>query len=110
MAKDSRISRLTCDLIVTTIRFVEITFHSSKDAQNRRVHGISLRRAENFDMTTALIEQDDREDYGEVRYNAIGFLDARLYNLTFTLRAKAVRVISLRKATKKELADYAEIY
>ena len=89
---------------------MEITFDPAKDTQNMRDHGISLRRAEDFDMTTALIKLDDREDYGEVRYNAIGFLRVRLHNLTFTMRGQEVRAISLRKATKREHADYAETY
>ena len=39
-------------------------------------------------MTSAAIEIDDSEDYGEVRYNALGFLDARLHSLTFTVRGE----------------------
>ena len=53
---------------------MQVTCTPSKDATNRRKHGISLRRAEDFDMTSAAIEVDDRGDYGEVRYNALGFL------------------------------------
>ena len=60
-------------------------------------------------MDTALIEVDDREDYGEVRYNAIGFLGVELHNLTFTVREEKIHAISLRKATKQEESDYAEI-
>ena len=61
-------------------------------------------------MTSALIEVDDREEYDEVRYNALGFIAASLYSFTFTIRDEAVRAISLRKATKKERDLYAEIY
>ena len=78
----------------------------TKDAKNIRDHGISLRRSEDFDMSVADFQIDDREDYGEVRYRAVSFLDGQLYSLTFTLRGEVVRAISLRKASKQEQKDY----
>jgi uncharacterized DUF497 family protein len=60
-----------------------ITYDPKKDKANKRKHGISLSRAEDFDFEEALYSTDDREDYGEVRFRAIGFLDARLYTLVF---------------------------
>ena len=35
-------------------------------------------------MDSALVDVDDSQDYGEDRYNAIGWLDANLHYLTFT--------------------------
>jgi uncharacterized DUF497 family protein len=88
---------------------VDVTFDPAKDAENIRKHGISLKRAEDFDIATANFDIDDREDYGEVRWNAIGFLDARLYSLTFTeLSDGVIRAISLRKATTPERRRYAQ--
>jgi uncharacterized DUF497 family protein len=86
---------------------VDVEFDPAKDAENTRKHGISLKRAEDFDMATADYKVDDREDYGEVRFRATGFLDGRLYSLTFTMRGEIVRPISLRNATKQEQRDYA---
>jgi hypothetical protein len=85
-----------------------ITFHAEKDAINRRKHGISLGHAEDFDFDTAEFAIDDREDYGEIRIRGIGFLDARLHVLVFTLRGEDLRPISLRKATKHEQKKYTE--
>jgi len=62
---------------------VEIIFDPKKNARNERKHRISLSRANDFDFENALYSVDNREDYGEVRYQAIGFLDARLYALVF---------------------------
>ena len=86
-----------------------ITFDSAKDARNRRRHGISLQRAEAFHFDSAFVLLDDSQDYGETRYNAIGFLDARLFSLTFTMRADdtELRAISLRQATASECKIYA---
>jgi uncharacterized DUF497 family protein len=87
---------------------VKLTFDPAKDVENVRNHGISLRRAEDFDFAAALYERDDREDYGEVRYNVLGFLDARLYSLTMTEDGDDIRAISLRRVTKDEEKRYRE--
>ena len=49
---------------------------------------------------------DDREDYGELRMIALGFIGNVLHVLVFTERGDNVRVISLRKATKPEVKAY----
>jgi uncharacterized DUF497 family protein len=87
---------------------VVIEFDPAKDAVNKRKHGISLARAEEFDFETARYVIDDREEYGETRLRALGFLDARLYSVVFTPRGESLRVISLRKATRHEEKEYAE--
>ena len=85
-----------------------VLFDRAKDRINKRKHGISLSRASDFDFEAASFVVDDREDYGEVRVRALGFLDARLYALVFTQEGANVRAISLRKATKYEEDEYEE--
>jgi uncharacterized DUF497 family protein len=46
-------------------------------------------------------------DYGETRYRAYGYIDGVAHSLVFTLRGSDVRVISLRRAHKKEMKRYA---
>lgn len=84
---------------------MEVTYTAAKDRQNLRKHGISLKRAEDFDVLFAV---DDSQDYGETRYNAIGWIEAQLYALTFRQDDDFIRVISLRKATTEERRRYAE--
>ena len=86
---------------------MKITFDPKKDAANKRKHGVSLARAVDFDFDAAYIKVDDRSEYGEVRYRAISFLDARLFTLIFTETDVGIRVISLRKAERSEETDYA---
>lgn len=95
-------------LFVYTICLVEVIFDPAKDAINRTKHGISLSRAEDFDFEAAFIRIDDREDYGETRYRAISFLEARVFVLVFAMQGTAVRAISLRKATRSEMEEYAK--
>ena len=87
-----------------------ITYDPKKDKANKRKHGISLSRAEDFDFEEALYSIDDREDYGETRFRAIGFLNTRLYALVFVddEEVENIRAISLRKATKHEAKEYKE--
>jgi uncharacterized protein len=87
---------------------VKIEFDPAKDDINRAKHGISLADATRFDWDTALEREDDRFDYGEVRFVAIGLIDARLYVMVFTEGSndEVVRIISLRPAEKHETRFY----
>ena len=87
---------------------MEITYDPKKDASNKQKHGISLARAADFDFDAAHFEIDDSQNYGEVRILGLGFLDARLYSLTFTQDGETLRAISLRKANKHEERKYEE--
>jgi uncharacterized protein len=51
---------------------------------------------------------DDRGDYRELRERALGFIGVRLHMLVFTRRGDNIRIISLRKAEKKEVKDYVK--
>ena len=87
---------------------MKIAFDPAKDDINRRKHGISLEVAIGFDWDTALEREDDRFDYGEIRFVAIGLIDNRLHVLVFTEGAdeETVRAISLRLAEKHEARYY----
>ncbi len=90
---------------------MEVVFDPAKDAENIRKHGISLQRAEDFDEDTALYDLDDSQDYGEERWNLVGWLDAKLYTLTVTyMPDDRIRAISLRKAENEEYKRYAAQY
>jgi uncharacterized protein len=87
---------------------VRVEFDPAKDDINRAKHGVSLAAAIGFDWDTALEREDDRFDYGEVRFVAIGLIEASLYVMVFTEGSDedAVRIISLRPAEKHEMRFY----
>jgi uncharacterized DUF497 family protein len=87
---------------------IEISYDLTKDASNKKKHGVSLVMAAQIDWLTALEEYDDRNDYGEDRYRAVGFIGERLYFVAFTDRGEMRHIISLRKATAREVRDYVE--
>jgi uncharacterized protein len=81
---------------------VQLSFDPSKNTRNIELRGISFEQAAEFDFLSAWIVVDDRRDYGETRYRAIGFLAERLYALVFTETQVGIRVISFRKANQRE--------
>ena len=85
---------------------VMIEFDRDKDAFNVRKHGLSLSVAADMDLSAALVRQDERYAYVEVRFQALGMIDERLHMLVFTMRGSVLRAISLRKANSREERDY----
>ena len=87
---------------------MKIEFDPAKDEINRTKHGISLQAAMGFDWDTAIEREDDRFDYGEVRFVAVGLIDARVHVMVFTECSDddVIRVISLRSAEKHETRYY----
>jgi uncharacterized protein len=77
-----------------------------KRAANLRDHGVDFAEARHFDWDTAVVTIDDREDYGELREMALGFIGVRLHAMAFTQRGDTVRIISLRKANRVEMRRY----
>jgi len=84
-----------------------IQFDPAKDTRNREKHGISLGDAGLLDWETAVIWPDDRCDYGEDRMRCLGYIGTRLHFVAFVDRHDIRRIITLRKANKREEQTYA---
>jgi uncharacterized DUF497 family protein len=63
---------------------------------------------EGFEFETALIWQDIRKIYPEVRFSALGLISGRVYSLMFTEAPMGIRVIIFRKANALEVRQYAQ--
>lgn len=87
---------------------MDIEFDPEKDRANHAKHGVSLALAKKFEWDDAVIWQDVRKNYGEMRFNAYGYVGLRLYALTFVKRGVRTRIISMRKANTREVAAYAQ--
>ena len=85
-----------------------ITYDPAKSERNEHELNLPFTLVAQLDWSGALIEEDDRKDYGERRYRVLGFIGDRLYAVVFTPRAGKVHVISLRKANKREVKQYAQ--
>jgi uncharacterized protein len=86
---------------------MRLEWDEKKRAANLRKHGLDFADSPEFDFDGAVYGIDDREDYGELREIAVGFLRDRLCVLTFTMRGDVMRIVSLRKADKKDVKFYA---
>jgi uncharacterized DUF497 family protein len=89
---------------------MEIEFDGPKNDRNIHERSLSFERVADFDFNTAIVQQDVRKPYPEVRFVALGFLflDARLYVLCFTPIDGGIRVISFRKANSREIRSYEQ--
>jgi uncharacterized DUF497 family protein len=84
-----------------------IEFDPAKNRRNIELRGLPLDLAADLDWETAIVGIDDRRDYGERRFWALGMIGSELFNVVFTLRGGRMRVISLRRASRKERSAYA---
>jgi len=79
----------------------------NKNRQNIRKHGVDFVDAEEMFRGILLFSTDVREDYGENRWVGIGTIRGRTAVVVFTERGPAtIRIISLRKATRRENEHY----
>ena len=99
---------LTVIFNVHTINRVEVTYHPAKNARNIELRGLSFERVADFEFPMAIIWIDDRKVYPEVRISALGPLAGRVHALVFTETAHGIRVISFRRANKREATRYAQ--
>lgn len=89
---------------------LHLEWDETKDAVNRSKHGVAFEAVTRLDWSRALIVPDRRNDYGEARWIAYAPIDGRIHALVFTRRGEIYRIISLRKANRREQAVYeAEI-
>ena len=63
---------------------MKIDYDPDKNVKNIEERGLSFEVAEKFNFESALVWQDIRNDYGELRFNALGYINNRLYHMTFT--------------------------
>ena len=87
---------------------MRIEFDPSKDASNLAKHGISLVRAVDLDWDAALVWIDERQQYGELRMIPLAPQSGILYCVAFVDRGNVRRVISLRRANRREVKHYVE--
>lgn len=87
---------------------MRIEFDPDKDAGNQSKHGVSLSLASELDWEAALVWVDDRFEYGELRMIALAPKTGVLYYVAFVERGEARRIISLRRANRREVKHYVE--
>lgn len=87
---------------------MRIEFDPTKDVGNQAKHGVSLALAGELDWEAALVWVDDRFEYAELRMIALAPKTNILYYVAFVDRGVARRIISLRRANRREVKHYVE--
>jgi uncharacterized DUF497 family protein len=91
---------------------MESEWDDAKDQAKIRKHGISFAEAKHIFDGPVLTRIDDRADYGEVREISRGLLSPEApLMVVHTARGEKIRLISARKASRRERVicyDYLE--
>jgi uncharacterized DUF497 family protein len=87
---------------------VRIEFDPTKDESNQLKHGVSLAMATELDWDAAWVWVDGRFDYNEMRMIALAPKTEILYYVAFVNRGDVRRIISLRRANRREVKHYVE--
>lgn len=87
---------------------MEIIYDPIKNIRSIELRGLSFERVIDFDFQTAVIWVDTRKTYSEVRISALGLLAGRVHALVFSETTRGIRVISFRKANKREVRRYEQ--
>ncbi len=89
---------------------LEFEWDPQKAARNLRKHHVSFREAAMvFGDVLTFTYDDSRHSQGEQRYVTIGMSDqGRVLVVAHTKRGELVRIISARKATRREIKAYEE--
>ncbi len=83
-------------------------FDPAKNSANLAKHGVSLILAGELDWEAALVWIDGRFEYGETRMIALAPNTGILYYVAFADRGNVRRIISLRRANRREVKHYVQ--
>lgn len=88
---------------------MEIEYDPAKADANIKKHGVSFDEAASALLDPMALAFEDQDTEGESRWILVGMSSlARLLTVVYTLRDEyRIRLISARKATRKEASHYA---
>jgi len=82
-------------------------FDPTKDAANRKKHGISLAEGDGVLNDPLALTIEDSSAQGEQRFISVGVnVFGQLRVVVYALRGDIARIISVRKAEPKEIRTY----
>ena len=85
---------------------MKITFDPAKRQAALDDRGLNFADAAFVFADQTITVEDRRRDYGETRYQTVGFLAGRMVMVVWTPRGEARHVMSMRKCNAREKAIY----
>jgi uncharacterized protein len=85
---------------------MEFTWSETKRATNLKAHGLDFVDAPRVFEGVTFTFEDDRFSYGERRFVTLGLLAGVPVSIAHTETDNEIRIISFRKATKRETNIY----
>ena len=89
-----------------TFNCVRITFDPAKRQAALNERGLDFTDAGLAFAGPTITVQDMRREYGEARFQTVGYLAGRMVMIVWTPRGDARHVISMRKCNDREKAIY----
>lgn len=87
---------------------MQFTWDEVKRKSNLRDHGLDFRDAFRVFESLTFTFEDDRFDYGELRFVTLGLLNGTPVSIVHTETADNIHIISFRKATRNEQIIFFE--
>ena len=81
---------------------MEISYDPEKRSKTLAERGLDFEDAVQVFAATTFTVEDDRRDYGEARFQTIGWLNSRLVMVVWTERGASRHIISMRKCNDRE--------
>jgi uncharacterized protein len=81
---------------------MEFEWDEAKHAKTLRDRGIGFDDGARIFAGPVLIWKDARPEYGEDRFRAIGETNGDILHVVFTWRGDVLRIISVRRANRRE--------
>ena len=85
---------------------MQFEWDREKRLTNLAKHGLDFAEVERLDWDSAQITP--RSESGEQRFVALGYVDERLHVVVYVRRGANRRIISFRKANRREERRYAQ--
>lgn len=87
---------------------LEFEWDENKRQSNLRKHGVDFVAASKIFENYTVEFEDNRYDYGEDRFVAIGIIGNQTLTVVYIMRNSIIRLISARKSTKEERKIYEQ--
>ena len=89
---------------------MEFEWDEDKRLSNIETHGVDFRLAAAIFSNLVAESMDERKDYGEIRFIALGHINEEYLTVVYTVRNEKIRIISAWKAGENGRRRYQKLF